>query len=307
MTKRIAVMSFMAIVPFISMAQVVLENEDQGVLLLEKGEKILFYQEEPKSLNGKYERRHYIHPLWSPGGTVMTEDFPSDHLHHRGIFWTWHQVWIDGERIGDPWEIKDFDQNVSELEFISDREGKGTLNLQVEWLSDKWKPQGVKIPYLQENTTITVHPKVKNYRQIDFKITLKALTDNLFIGGSEDEKGYSGFSVRMILPEDVIFEGADGRVEPKVIAVESPGYMNIYGTIEPVRKKQGIVIIDHPQNPGYPQKWILRKERSMQNIVFPGSGTVEVPIDAPLVLRYTLIVYTGKLKNKMIIKIKNTL
>jgi hypothetical protein len=65
----------------------------------EKGEKVFFYQSEPKNHKGKYERLHYIHPLWAPDGAALTEDFPADHLHHRGVFWAWHQVWIGDKKL----------------------------------------------------------------------------------------------------------------------------------------------------------------------------------------------------------------
>ena len=33
-------------------------------------------------------------------GQVLTEDFPADHLHHRGIFWAWHQVYVGEKAMG---------------------------------------------------------------------------------------------------------------------------------------------------------------------------------------------------------------
>ncbi|WP_372934433.1 DUF6807 family protein, partial [Mariniphaga sediminis] len=81
-----------------SFAQVTIKKEEQGLLFTEGGENILFYQKAPKNHEGEYERRHYIHPLWGLDGTILTEDFPDDHLHHRGIFWAWHQVWIGDQR-----------------------------------------------------------------------------------------------------------------------------------------------------------------------------------------------------------------
>ena len=114
--KHFASNLFFLFMLFSLSAQVTMEKGDGGFLFTEDGEKVLFYQSEPQSYQGKYERCNYIHPLWGIDGAVLTEDFPSDHLHHRGIFWAWHQVWIDGKRIGDPWETKDFEQYVTEVE-----------------------------------------------------------------------------------------------------------------------------------------------------------------------------------------------
>lgn len=294
--KQTAILLFTILVsPWNINAQVTMQKKEGGMLFREKGEKILFYQSEPKNFEGKYERCNYIHPLWTLDGKILTEDFPNDHLHHRGIFWAWHQVWIDGQRVGDPWEIIDFDQEVTDIEFQVEKDGSGLLKTTVYWVSNQWVKNGQPAPYLTENTIITIHPKTKNYRRIDFEIRLLALAENLSIGGSEDEKGYGGFSVRMVLPEDVSFTGYRGKVKPEDTAVESPGYINICGSMGENKDKAGVVIVDYPSNPDYPQSWILRNKNSMQNPVFPGKEPIPVSTSEPLVLKYTLLIYSGNM------------
>jgi len=279
-------------------AQVRMQKQEGGFLFSENDEKVLFYQKEPKNLDGKSERCNYIHPLWGIDGTVLTEDFPADHLHHRGIFWAWHQIWIDGQRIGDGWEIKDFEQEVTDVEYFSKQGGIAVLKTEVNWKSNLWKKQGEKVPYLKEKATISIHPKIDNCRKIDFEISLLALEAYLTIGGSEDVKGYSGFSVRMALPEDVKFIGPKGVIEPQNEAIQSVGYVNISGSIGKNNGEGGIVMVDNPQNPGYPQPWILRKQKSMQNAAFPGNTTLPISNQKPLVLKYSLLVYSGKINEK---------
>ncbi len=279
-------------------AQVRMQKLEGGFLFSENDEKVLFYQKQPKNLDGKFERCNYIHPLWGIDGTVLTEDFPADHLHHRGIFWTWHQIWIDGQRIGDGWEIKDFEQEVTDVEYFSKQGGIAVLKTEVNWKSNLWKKHGEKVPYLKEKATISIHPKIDNCRKIDFEISLLALEENLTIGGSEDVKGYSGFSVRMALPEDVKFIGPKGVIEPQNEAIQSVGYVNISGSIGKNNGEGGIVMVDNPQNPGYPQPWILRKQKSMQNAAFPGYTTLPISNQKPLVLKYSLLVYSGKINEK---------
>ena len=301
MSKLLAIL-FLSCAAFPASAQISIQKADDGICITDDGEKVLFYQTAPKSKNGTYERSNYIHPLWGPNGAVLTEDFPADHLHHRGIFWAWHQVWINGKRIGDPWEIKDFEQDVVEVEYLRKRNGSGVIKSEVQWKSEQWKKQGEKVPYLKENTIITIHPETRNYRKIDFEISLLALDEKLKIGGSENEKGYGGFSVRMKLPEDVNFTGPQGNLTPEITAVESPGYVNISGSVGKNNKKGGIVIVDHPENPGYPQPWILRAKNSMQNPVWPGRDATTLSTTEPVVLKYSLIVYSGKMSERKIRK-----
>lgn len=284
-------------------AQLTMQKRNDGILITEDNEKVLFYQIEPKSTDGKFKRNNYIHPLWSLSGDILTEDSPDDHLHHRGIFWAWHQVWIGDKRIGDPWELKDFDQEVVEIEFFKNSEGTVLLNTEVDWLSSKWKRNGRKVPYIKEHAEIKVYPNKGKYRRIDFKLSFLALEENLKIGGSEDAKGYGGFSVRMKLPEDVSFTGKNGKVSPEVTAVKSEDYMCIKGSFGAYSKEAGIVIIDHKMNPGYPQPWILRKKNSMQNAVWPGKEPITLSTQKPTVLKYSLLIVDGGITNRKIEKI----
>ncbi len=301
--KNLFVLTTFSLFVFTVNAQIDMEKTDEGILITDNNKNVLFYQTKPKSKNGEYERCNYIHPLWGVDGTVLTEDFPADHLHHRGVFWTWHQLWIGNQEIGDPWALIDFEQDVVDVDFVTSQKGAGVLKTEVEWKSEKWKKQGKKVPYLKESTTIIIHPQKANYRKIDFEIRLLALEENLKIGGSDNEKGYSGFSVRMVLPEDVYFSGPAGEITPKTTAVKSEGYVNISGSLLDGNKNGGVVIIDNPENPGYPQNWILRKQKSMQNPAYPGRYPVPVSTTKPLVLKYSLVVYSGELSDKKIQKI----
>lgn len=286
-----------------AVSQVKMQKQTGGFLFTENSENVLFYQMEPKNFEGKYQRCNYIHPLWGIDGTVLTEDFPSDHLHHRGIFWAWHQIFIGDKPIGDGWEIKDFEQVVTDIEFIAEKNGIAVLKTGVEWKSPLWKKDGKMMPYIKENCKITIHPKAADYRKIDFEIKLHALAENLKIGGSADIKGYSGFSARLKLPENVIFKGPEGEITPENTAVKSIGFVNISNLTGKNNKTNGVVVVDNPENPGFPQSWILRNKNSMQNAAYPGNILIPVSTKNPLTLKYTLIVYSGKISDKKISKI----
>ncbi len=301
--KKLIIFGFLFCCLLTANAQLSMQKADDGIIIVDGKDKVLKFQVEPKNKDGRFSRCNYIHPLWGLDGQILTEDFPGDHLHHRGVFWTWHQVWIGDERIGDPWEIKDFEQEVLEQVFMKNPGGEVLIKTEVDWKSEKWKKAGKKVPYLKEHTNIVVYPKNANYRKIDFEISLLALEKGLTIGGSEDDKGYSGFSVRMLLPKDIAFEGFAGEIVPQRTAVISEGYVNISGSVGLRGSKGGVVMVDNPENPGYPQPWILRAKDSMQNAAFPGNRRIEISASDPLVLKYSLVVYTGKLTAKKIEKI----
>ena len=284
---------------FAGKTQINLVVKEGGFLFMEGKDSLFFYQKSPKDMEGKYSRCNYIHPLYGTDNSRLTEDFPPDHLHHRGVFWAWHQILIDNKPISDGWELKNFQQKVTDIEFRLQK-GIGYLNTIVDWKSPLWKDGSE--PYLQEKTTITMYPKTGSYRRIDFEIKLKALTDRLSIGGSDDEKGYSGFSIRLKLPADVGFTGENGLVEPTNIAVAAGNSMKIDGSFLKEGKKGGVVILSNPQNPEPSGSWIIRKKASMQNAAYPGRKPVAIPVDQPLVLKYSLFVFQGEMSEKQIKK-----
>jgi len=283
------------------------EKTSEGIWILEGGEKVLFYQALTKSLNGQYPRADYVHPLYGLDGFELTEDYPADHLHHRGIFWAWHRVIIGDKQIGDAWECRDFIWDVVDYKVVNSDATSLTLASKVLWKSPQWKDAGGKEkPFVEENVRITVFKKENNYRVIDFDISLLALEENLKIAGSDDEKGYSGFSVRMKMPDDLLFTSEDGTVEPKINQVEAGNWLDISGTLTEKGSKAGIVIIQHPGNPDNPEKWIIRKKGSMQNPVYPGREPAALSSVKPTVLRYLLVVHDGDLTSETIEKLSKS-
>lgn len=280
-----------------SNAQIHMKVEKGGFVFLEGKDSILFYQKSPKDIKGQYSRCNYIHPLYALDNTRLTEDFPADHLHHRGVFWAWHQILINGQSVGDGWELKNFLQKVTDVEF-QQKDGMGILNTTAEWKSPLYK-EGTEA-YLKEYSVITMFPKTGNYRRIDFEITLKAMTNGLSIGGSDDEKEYSGFSVRLKLPQDIRFYDEKRLVQPQNTAVHAGHLIKIEGAVLKDGNRGGIGIYSHPSNPSPSTQWILRKSASMQNAVYPGRKLVAIPVDKPLTLKYTLVVYDGSLNFRQI-------
>lgn len=272
---------------------------DDGVWLQEGDAKVLFYQRTPKSKDGKFTRANYVHPLHDLDGETITEDFPDDHPHHRGIFWAWHQVTIDGKAVGDPWALKDCGWDVRDVKTEAN-DSLVSLRTTVFWLSPKWTDaMGKQKPFVREEADIRVHRAEADRRVIDFEISLTALEPDLSIGGAAPTPGYGGFSPRVKLPKDVRFLGPKGDVEPLRTAVEPSPWIDVSGTFAKDRIS-GIAMLTHPTTPGFPQPWILRRAGSMQNPVYPGAAPVPLSMEKPLVLRYRLVLHRGAAEAKMI-------
>ncbi|MGH9880933.1 MAG: DUF6807 family protein, partial [Pyrinomonadaceae bacterium] len=167
------------------------------------------------------------------------------------------------------------------------------LKLVVLWKSPLWVDgAGSQKPLVRETTVIRVHRASEGRRKIDFDINLLALENDLRIGGSEDDKGYGGFSPRIRLPEDIRIVGRNGAVEAQNLSVDAGPWLDFSGSFH-AGKVSGVAILTHPSVPGFPQRWILRKSKSMQNPVYPGRTPVLLSREKPLVLRYRLVIHRG--------------
>lgn len=264
----------------------------EGYLFAEGRDSVLLYRRRAPHPEREHARSHYIHPLYGAGGEVLTEDAPADHLHQHGLFWAWHQVLVGGTRVGDGWIQENVQWDVREVEVLEEP-ASAALQAHVFWTSPTYlNDEGQPKPFVEETATIRAYPAADGYREIDVVIKLRALADSVRLGGSEDEKGYGGFSARVRLPEDVRFTGPEGPVTPKQTAVEAGPWVNIAATFAG-EQSSGLALLQHPSNPDYPQPWILRRAGSMQNAKWPGAAPVRLPRDEPLVLRYRLVVYQG--------------
>ncbi len=269
---------------------------EHGVLWTEDGDSVMFYQTLGDKAQGEYQRSHYIHPLYTLDGQILTEDFPEDHPHHHGIFWAWHQLYIGDKRIGDGWENRDFKWKVLSVDEKKTPGKAKSILTKVVWKSPLWlDPRGNEKPFVSETTRITVYPEENKYRLLDIEISMLALEPGVRIGGSEDAKGYGGFSPRVKLPEDVGFSDINGQVTPKTTPVDGSGWLNISGSMGKGGNFAGLAILSNADNPGYPNPWILRSKRSMQNAVYPFPGASPVPLSdkEPTTLKYRLIIHSG--------------
>jgi hypothetical protein len=75
-----------------------------------KGKKILQYNygvvQPPRGVDAVFARSGYIHPIWTPDGRVISNDFPAKHLHHHGIWFPWTSSEFEGRK-SDFWNSKE--------------------------------------------------------------------------------------------------------------------------------------------------------------------------------------------------------
>ena len=78
--------------------------EQNGKLQITIGDRtVLHYQAEKSELprgdlEPIYRRGGYLHPVVTPGGTVITDDYPHNHKHHHGIWFPWTNTLFEGRK-----------------------------------------------------------------------------------------------------------------------------------------------------------------------------------------------------------------
>ena len=281
-------------------AQFSFRQTDQGYELTENGNPVFFYQQIPKTLTGEYICNNYLHPLYNLEGDTITEEFPPDHPYHRGVFWTWHQIFSGEMSLGDGWINDGISQKIVKINTSVSGE-YAEMTAEVLWNSDTLGDSG---PFMKENTTIKVFPSENNIRIIDFRIELKALIDDLMLGGSNDPKGYGGFCIRLDIPDDMKFNSEGNNIQPQELQVSAGKWMDFSGSFGTMGSLNGVSLLCSPQNPLYPSPWILRQKASMQNAVWPGRDKVKIDEEKPLVLKYRLVIHNGAADNMVLEKLQ---
>lgn len=149
-------------------------------------------------------RGSYVHPLYSLDGRSLSDDFPEDHLHHRGLSWIWQKVTFDGVT-KDLWTLRGIRQKYDWRQSVVDDDLGAVLKVANGWFEDS---SGRRI--LDESVTFTVHPLRPEGRIIDCELRLSAIDTPVEIGVSQT--GYSGFNLRFGPGRDTAIVTSKGPV-----------------------------------------------------------------------------------------------
>jgi hypothetical protein len=273
-----------------------LRKVPQGFEFRDGDRKVMHYQQLKKSLAGKSPRANYVHPLFGLDGDELTQDFPADHIHHRGIFWAWHQIYVGDRPAGDSWENKGMQSVVRKARVVEQGPLFATLEVVADWTSSVITDHaGNPTPILEETTRIRLFHAMANFQYIDFRIQLKPLVEDVRIGGSDNVKGYSGFTARIRPPREMAITDESGRIAKDAVGTRSR-WADVSGQFGKATDVSGIAILSHRSLPEFPPKWLLR-HYGMQNIAYPGRNPITLSAKTPLVLRHRLMLHHGEMKS----------
>jgi hypothetical protein len=224
---------------------------DGRLELREKGAAALVYNYGPQLKPGAPEDRRrccYIFPVYSPAGVSFLDDFPQDHWHHRGLFWSWPIVETGGKQY-DIWMHFTAKPRTAKAPVVSANATQASLEA-----DNFWEADGKDI--VREHLRVTVLPTEKTSRTLDVQLTWEAINAPVTLQGSaESGKSYGGFSARFAERKETVVR-ADGDVLTK----DEDRNPRKWAELEGVYGGKRVVLRITPdeKNPGAPHQWCLR-------------------------------------------------
>jgi len=166
------------------------EHKENGTLSVSiQQQPVLSYQlseKLPDNLPAHYKRSGFIHPLYSPTGQILTDDFPVGHTHQHAIFFAFVNTTYQGEKV-DFWNQHQQTGTVGNTQLINYQSGPvyGQFEIQNEHLSLKHGP------ILKEHTKVTIF-NTEPF-QVRIHTTVQSIaSDTLFI----NKYHYGGMAIR---------------------------------------------------------------------------------------------------------------
>ena len=227
-------------------------------------------------------RACYIHPLWGISGEVLTDDFPKDHYHHHGVFWTWPHVGVEGEHY-DLWagpNIKD-----RFVRWICRQTGPVAAVLAVE---NGWFVGEKKV--MIERVWMRTSKVSDDTRSLDLEFTWIPADKPVTLQGAAG-KSYGGLTVRFAprSREDTLITVPSGRTTEDM--PEAPlAWADFTSKLGDAAARSGAAMFVHPGHPDYPPTWLTRHYGAMC-IGWPGVKARTFQPGEPIRLNYRIWIH----------------
>jgi hypothetical protein len=232
--------------------------------------------------NRKYAvpRADYIHPLYGLHGEILTDDWPVEHPHHRGIYWAWPEVDWQGQR-GDLHALQRVFARPTGKVRTEDGGDFAQIEAENEW---RWEDRTLIV---REQAVLRAYRRSEFGRAIDLTFRFTALGDDVQIA-RRGQAHYGGLNLRLAQAGEqriVTFTDPVGRVPRAAWAYRS-------GMPPGATSSVGLTILQHCLNPDYPGEWVQYPNLAWIQPTFPASGTrFTISRSRPLELRYRLWIH----------------
>jgi len=112
--------------------------------------------ESPEGIEPYYRRSGQIHPLFTPSGRIVSDDFPPDHAHQHGVFFAWVNTTFEGRHL-DFWNQKEQTGRIEHAAILETTSGPVFGQFQVKLRHDDLSAPGGPKPVLDEVWTVRTY------------------------------------------------------------------------------------------------------------------------------------------------------
>jgi hypothetical protein len=278
-------------------------HKDLSMLVNEKP--VLSYRFEtafpPEGVNPLFKRSGFIHPLWSPGGEVLSRIQPPDHYHHYGIWGPWTLTHIDDREV-DFWNLAKGQGTVKFASFLSEVEGAVFSGFKALQQHIDFGAEGEDQVAMNEILDVRVWSASKSVYVIDYTTTLNSPLPNGIMLDAYRYGGGIGFRATEKWHKDnctvLTSEGKDRAEADGSFA----RWCIVEGESDADEGRSGILFLSHPSNRMHPEPmrvWPLDANGGRGDMYFEF-----VPIRhedwklEPLqdyTLKYRMVIFDGKM------------
>lgn len=245
----------------------------------------------PTELDERYKRGGYIHPVYSPNGTVLTAHLNPLHPHQSGIWSAWTKTEFEG-RTPDFWNIHNNTGRVDQADSLLDA-WKGPVHAGFHnrhFFKDLSAPDPVTAVNEEWNVYIYRAPEDHSYQIFDIISTQSVNTDKPLI---LPEYHYGGIGFRGNREWDDLgnttFLTSDGLGREG--NTTRPKWTHLGGVVD--GEMAGITVMDHPGNFRYPQPVRIHPEEPYFVYAPMQLGEMRIEPGSPYTTRYRYVTYDG--------------
>lgn len=262
------------------------EKEGKSLALYEGERPVLVYHfgiiEPPAGVPVDRARSSYVHPLYGMDGEVLTDDFPKDHFHHRGLFWAWPHVRIGGQHY-DLWMLKGIAHRFEKwIAREADANG-ATLAVENGWFIGERK-------VMRERVRLRAWPAEKDSRALDVELEWTPLDEAVTLEGAEG-KSYGGLTLRFAPRTETVITTPKGQGKDDLTMTRLP-WADLSARFAGREQASGAAILVAPEHPDFPPEWLTR-HYGVLCLGWPGVKARTFPPGETFRCRYRVWIHRG--------------
>ncbi|MDG5767498.1 PmoA family protein [Balneolales bacterium ANBcel1] len=282
------------------------EDDGENLIVSIGGKPVLSYRHAhmgtPDGVDEIFGRSGYIHPVWSPGGQVLSRIQPPDHYHHYGIWNPWTSTEFRGRGV-DFWNLGQGQGAVTSRQvperlngavaagfralhdhIVFEESGRETVALSEQWVVTAWKADSENEWWL-----------------VDFVSILNPATEDPL---TIREYRYQGFSLRATEAwhDDNTTLLTSGGYDKSNANATRARWIDVNGATEADQGTSGILFMTHPGNFNYPEQlriWPVGANQGEENVFINFNPAQDrdwvLEPGNSYSLRYRMLIYDGSI------------